>query len=320
MDTNELTVHEEKCRKRRYECHLCGFTKFGLSFHKFRRHVTVKHFGRRGIECIGCSETFSSIDLMARHVSDRHPHLLALLCPNCNHRFATRSARDRHFAQCLTRRLECFICKMTSKSLRALRSHMVRNHTGEAKFKCHLCPRKYMMKCNLQIHIRSHTKVGLVKCDFCKKQFSHIKFKRKHEFQCKKVHECYLCKKKFPSFAILRGMHMRTHLGQRPYACAHCDKTFVSIRTYNLHVIPEHIRQYGFQCNECNEVIVAKKDVKKHMKFCLKPIRKSAGIIYFKCSLCGLGLARVPELRQHILQNECTNRFPLKKSRKSMTN
>lgn len=308
MNTNELADHEAKCRKRRYECHLCGFTKYGISHNSFYRHFGQKHIGEKELKCIGCTsgctKTFSSACIMARHISDKHPHLLALICPNCFGRFTTRLARNQHFAQCMKRRYECYICKMTSRNFRTLRVHMVAKHTGEARFKCHLCSRKYLLRNNLNIHIRSHTKSSLVKCDHCNKKFSHIKYKKKHEFRCRKIYECYLCKKKFPSFAILYGTHMRTHLGERPYSCAHCQHTFVSIRTHNLHVIAKHLHQYRFQCNACNEIIVVNKDVLKHKKFCMKPIRKAVGIVYFKCSLCGLGLARVPELRNHILRNE----------------
>lgn len=128
---------------------------------------------------------------------------------------------------------------------------------------------------------------------------------KRHEFECKKVYECYLCGQKCPSFIDLHRIHMRTHLGSRPYSCAHCDKTFVSIRTHGLHVMDKHLEMYRFQCNTCNEFVIRKQDLKKHQKSCMKPIRKSVGIVYFKCSLCGSGLARVPELRQHILQNKC---------------
>lgn len=307
--------HEENCRKRRYECHLCGFTVFGLSYQSFWKHMAAKHFGEKTYRCIGCIETFSSGNMMARHITDKHPNLLGLVCPNCNRRYASRAERDRHFAQCLVRRHECYICRITSKSMQTLRSHMVAKHTGEARFQCNLCPRKYLVANNLKIHLRSHTKAGLVQCDYCKQKFSDIKFKKKHEFQCKKSYECCLCKKKFPTFAILREKHMRTHLGERPYACAHCSRTFVSNRTYNLHMIAAHLHQYRFQCNACNEIIVTNKDVLKHQKFCLKPIRKAVGIVYFKCSMCGLGLARVPELRQHILQKECKKSGLRKKKR-----
>lgn len=315
MNAGELEEHAAKCRKRRYECHLCSFTRYGLSHNSFQRHFVQKHIGEKTYKCIGCTDTFSTGTLMARHISAKHPHLLALICPNCSRRFATRSARNHHFSQCMKRRIECYICKLTSRTLSTLRTHMVSKHTGEAKYKCHLCPRnrrrKYLLKANLKIHIKTHTKVGLVKCDYCNQKFSHIKFKKKHEFKCKKVYECYLCQKKFPSFAILHGFHMRTHLG--PYSCASCKKRFVSIRTHNLHVMAKHLHQYRFQCNACQEIIVVNKDVLKHQRVCMKPIRKAVGIVYFKCSLCGSGLARVPELRQHILQNECKNRCPRRK-------
>lgn len=306
FNADELKKHEEKCRKRRYECHLCGFTKFGLSQNKFRRHFELKHVGEKYSKCMGCTKSFSSTSLLARHITEHHPKLLALICPNCNRRFASRAARDLHQSNCMKRRTECYICKQTSRDIKMLRSHMVRSHTGEAKFQCHLCPRKYLVEVNLKIHINSHTKIGLMKCDYCSKEFSHIKYKKKHEFRCKQVFECCLCKKVLPSFAILKGVHMREHLGTRPYSCKHCTKTFVSIRTYVLHVLGVHLHQYKFQCNTCNGIIKKKQDVNKHQRSCMKPIRQSAGIIYFKCSLCGDGLPRVPELRAHILNGECT--------------
>lgn len=68
-----------------------------------------------------------------------------------------------------------------------------------------------------------------------------------------------------------------------------------------------------FQCTACQGITRVNKDVHKHKKHCLKPIRKAVGIVYFKCSLCGEGLARVPELRQHILQNECKHQNRRKK-------
>lgn len=309
LNENDLQEHEAKCRKRRYECYLCGFTKFGLSFNKFRRHFALKHVGERYAKCMGCAETFSSTALLARHITDKHSHLLALLCPNCNRRFTSRLVRNQHLSVCMKRRIECYVCRLTTKTSKSLQMHMVSKHTGQAKFHCHLCTRKFLIKNNLDIHIKYHTKElkGWLKCDYCNKHFPHIKYKKKHEFRCKKVYVCYLCKKTFPSFAILHGTHMRTHLGKRPYSCTHCSKTFVSIRTYNLHVIGFHLHQYKFKCNECNGLIQANKDVLRHKKFCLKPIRQSVGVIYFKCTLCGIGLPRVPELRKHILSAECAN-------------
>ena len=314
MDPNELKAHETNCRERRYECHLCGYTKYGIHPNVFRKHFALTHCGERAIKCMGCTETFSRALAMFHHVSDKHSHLLASICQNCFGRLATRLARNQHFGQCMKRRIECYICKMASTSVKTLRTHMVARHTAETKFKCHLCPRKYLTKHYLNLHIRSsHKKIGLVKCDYCQKECSNVPSKRLHEFRCKKSYECYLCKKQFPSFKILHREHMRTHLGERPYSCAHCNKTFAYIHRYNFHVMAQHLHRFRFQCNECKEIIVTNKDVNKHQKFCLKPIQKSVGIVYFKCLQCGLGLARSPELRRHILFNECKRLFPRKK-------
>lgn len=308
-NANEVEKHEAICKKRRYECYLCGFTKFGLSYNKFRRHM-ITHIGEKYLKCTakGCTNTFSGGALLARHLYFKHPDLLKLMCPNCHRRFTTRNDRDNHQTYCTKSRFECYLCKQTSISKKALEYHMTLKHTAEPRFECKLCPRKFHMENNLKIHQNVHTKTNLVKCDFCNKEFSHIKYKKKHEYNCKKVYECYLCKKTFPSSmrTFLQRTHMRTHLGARPYDCKHCTKTFVSIRTYNLHVIASHLHQYKFQCNACSGIIVKNKDVRTHQKTCMKPIRQSAGVIYFKCSLCGVGLPRIPELKAHILSSKCS--------------
>lgn len=317
LNASELEKHERNCRKRRYECHLCRFTRFGMSFSKFRRHILVKHIGEKCIKCHGCDGTFSSPKILTRHVAKQHPQLLATICLICKRRFANKNARDAHLNQCMKRSIECYLCDfMTFKTMKQLRSHMVNKHTLEKKHRCHICDRKFQLIGNLKIHMNSHTKVGLVKCQYCSKTSSHIKFLKKHEFRCKKVFECYLCKEILPSFALLHETHMRTHLGDRPYDCTHCTKSFTSIRCYNLHVIGNHLHLYKFQCNICHGIVENNKDVLKH-RACIQPIRQSQGVIYFKCSLCGLGIPRIPDLRKHILSAECKN-HPKKIRRKSI--
>lgn len=277
----ELKEHEKKCRKRRYECYICRFTEFGMSFSKFRRHMAA-HTGDKWIRCHGCTETFSTSVGLAHHVSVQHPQLNSTICQICCRRFTNKKDRDAHQMKCLKRRVECYICKRGSATIKKLNTHMSIKHSGAQKFQCKLCARKFQLKNNLRIHIKSHTKVGLVNCQYCNQRFSDIKYKKKHEFRCKQSFECYLCKKSFPAFAILYGVHMRTHLGKRPYHCKHCTKTFVSIRTYNLHVIGQHLHLYKFKCNICDGIIQKNKDVIAHRRSCMKPIRQSQNTIFFQ--------------------------------------
>lgn len=314
LNTAQLEKHEQTCRRKRYECYLCGFTRFGLSFSKFRRHM-MSHIGEKQMKCSGCNSSFSSAVVLARHVRETHPKLLALICLTCKRQFTSKSARDAHTQQCMKRCIECYLCGLSLKSIKQLRIHMAGKHTGEKKHQCHICSKKYQIAANLKMHLNSHSKSSLVKCQYCSKTFAHIKFKKKHEFRCKKVYECYLCNKTFPSFAILHGTHMRTHLGAKPYNCTHCVKSFASVRCYNLHVIKFHLQQYKFECNVCHKIIVNNKDLLSH-RSCMLPIRQSQGVIYYKCSLCGVGLPRIPELRHHILGAKCP-KHPKKQRQKN---
>lgn len=79
----------------------------------------------------------------------------------------------------------------------------------------------------------------------------------------------------------------------------------------------QHLHQYTFKCNACDGNIVENKDVIKHQRSCLKPIRQAVGIVYFKCGLCDAGLARVPELRRHILASECA-KHPKKSNKRPL--
>lgn len=309
LDAKALENHEMYCRRRRYECYMCGFSRFGISFSKFRRHVVIKHTGESGIKCLNtnCPKRFSSKDIFGAHITRHHPDLLKYLCLICNQSFQNTADKKLHQNNCTRKRIECYLCFQTTSNMKKLRTHMVHSHTGEKKYHCVKCSKSFQMEANLKIHIKSHTinKRDLPKCSYCQKHFIDTKYKKKHEFQCKKSYECYVCKRTFPNFTELYGKHFRVHLGERPYQCKHCRKTIASIRCYKLHVIDFHLASYRFKCNECNGIITARKDFRVHQQKCMKPIRQSANVVYFTCSLCGSGLKRLPQLRDHIIFNKC---------------
>lgn len=309
LDAKALETHEMYCRRRRYECYMCGFSRFGISFSKFRRHVVIKHTGESGIKClsIDCSKRFASKDVFGAHIKRNHPDLLKYLCLICNKSFKIMAARKLHQIECSRNRIECYLCYQTTSNMKKLRIHMIHSHTGEKKYQCAKCLKSFQMEANLKIHMKFHTinKMDLPSCNYCRKYFIDNKYKKKHEFQCKKTYECYLCKKTLPNFCQLYEKHFRLHLGERPYQCKHCHKTIASIRCYKLHVINFHLASFKFKCNECNNIIVTKKHFRLHQQNCMKPIRQSANVFYFTCSLCGIGLKRLPQLRDHIIFNKC---------------
>lgn len=304
-NASQLANHEKICRRRRFECHLCGFTEFGLSYNKFKRHM-AKHTGEQILKCSGCPNSFATYVKLAKHISKSdHSQLLAVICPNCCLHFSTKTDRDAHQLKCLRKRNECYLCGKTPRTMKDLKNHMTSKHIGLKRFNCRFCSRKFQRKFNLEKHLKTHTKIGLVKCQYCTKKFIDEKYKKTHETYCKKTYECYLCNKTFASFKILHGTHMKTHTGR--YQCTHCKKSNASPRTYALHVIDNHLHLYKFQCQTCNGIVKERKDLRIHQKSCIKPTRQATGAIYFKCSLCGVGLARVLQVKKHILFGECKN-------------
>lgn len=264
------------------------------------------HTGVQILECNGCSNSFLKYVDLAEHISKSdHSQLLATICPNCCSHFSTRADRDAHQSKCLHKRFECHLCGRPSKTMKDLEKHMISKHTGLKRFSCKFCLRKFQREFNWKKHLKTHTKVGLVKCQYCTKKFTDEKFKKRHEYYCKKSYECYLCNKVFPSFKILHDNHMKTHTGR--YQCTHCRISSASPRTYALHVINKHLHLYKFKCQICNGIVKESSDLRKHQKSCIKPERQARGVIYFKCSLCGKGLPRMLQAKKHILSGECKN-------------
>lgn len=248
---------------------------------------------------------------LAEHISrSDHSQLLATFCPNCCFRFSSKADRDAHQINCSRKRFECYLCYKTSrisKTLKGLKNHITYNHTGLKRFSCKFCSRKFGRESNLKKHQKTHTKVDLIKCQYCTKKFIDIQYKKRHENSCRKTYECYLCHKKFPSFAILNDKHMKTHRGL--YQCKHCNaRSSASPRTYALHVIDKHLHLYEFLCQSCNGIVERRQDLRKHQNSCNKSAaRQARDIKYFKCSRCGKGLARMLQVKKHILSGECEN-------------
>lgn len=63
-------LHENKCKKRRYECHLCE----DISSHKFnlKLHMRSKHTGETPFCCTNCPERFHGNASLVRHMKRHH--------------------------------------------------------------------------------------------------------------------------------------------------------------------------------------------------------------------------------------------------------
>jgi KRAB domain-containing zinc finger protein len=125
--------------------------------------------------------------------------------------------------------IACKKCSLKFKTLRELTVHSQakhkRGHINTLRFSCIKCERKFMHKCNLELHLRMHSGEKPFVCNVCGREFARSNNLNVHM----RIHlgdkpfACQLCGKKFTVSNNLT-VHMRTHTGEKPYACNQCRK------------------------------------------------------------------------------------------------
>ncbi|EDV59674.2 zinc finger protein 286A [Drosophila erecta] len=163
-------------------------------------------------------------------------------------------------------RLVCEICHQITSSDHVLQSHIFKAHNiGELPFKCTLCDRSFVGRCELANHM----------------QRVHIG----------KTHKCTHCDRTFAVMSDLQ-LHIRTHTGHKPYVCEHCGKAFRLRSQMTLHVRAIHTKIRAFKCSMCPKDFVKKVDLSDHIKGHLN-IRDKI------CSVCGKGFTSCHALIRH---------------------
>ncbi|KAI5636824.1 zinc-finger double domain-containing protein [Phthorimaea operculella] len=247
------------------------------TFDTLKEHFTNLH---RYAECDYCGKQFAHKRIVATHIERNHlPQNNK--CTICNTTYSNNTQKKRHMR--IKHRIErtesayCVQCDRQFDNETQLRLHVYHSikHKHEwrqerssfiffvflysrkqvkRQLKCPECPNVYLRKDSLKNHYNLvHAKKKEFYCNYCDKAFLN---KEKHKRHMRVRHEgyklpknklCNICGRGFSCKLILEN-HIRTHTGERPFACPHCTSSFaqkVALRSHIAHVHEKRQRTAG---------------------------------------------------------------------------
>ncbi|XP_071549727.1 uncharacterized protein [Panulirus ornatus] len=284
--TKHMLNHEIAEGKHSVTCKVCG--KILSSHVNLRRHMMI-HTGKP-FTCEMCGKGFTGRYLLREHLTVEHNQITSTSqtptnhqCHACKKYMSTKTALQYHQAQLHT----CMKCEMKWPCRTSLREHVLQIHdqvnvTKEGRLECVFCNKTFTYRHRYLNHIAHHSDEKNFVCQKCKKGFLTRQALYCHN---KQVHEkynyrypCSFCEKVFICNAKLVE-HIRTHTGEKPFACDLCSVAFAAKATFKSHMKLVH--------SQASKQRRWKRS--KDMPLCYK----------YNCPLCDMKDLRADELEGH---------------------
>ncbi|XP_048002860.1 gastrula zinc finger protein XlCGF26.1-like [Leguminivora glycinivorella] len=200
------------------QCDHCGLRTATKT--KLARHILVRHTDFR---CKPCDMGFSSFHALTTH--NRRKHVVDTsernYCVECDLQFTNSVLYNEHVTRSTKHstkpRVACPMCDKTYSKRCYMTNHYNLEHLKESKYICPRCDRRFLNGFRLRYHVKYY-----------------------HEKAPKpKNHICTYCGRGFNTRRILDN-HVRTHTGERPFACPHCTAAFAQLTALKTHVRSAH--------------------------------------------------------------------------------
>jgi len=111
---------------------------------------------------------------------------------------------------------------------------------------------------------------------------------------------CSHCGKQCRSPSAL-AIHLRTHTGQRPFACTLCPRAFTQLCHLTRHTDHCHATSKPYVCAYCHKVFASPALLRKHLRtHGLAITAPSRRVISYGCQVCGLQMTKRHQLSHHV--------------------
>lgn len=280
-------------------CNFCGFIL--QTYEEYLSHITEKHsdWCSKTWVCKLCSYGYSTEFELVAHMhtsefcktiqvdnADRN-------CLICKKEFD--GPLSNHLKKHLLKRHGCLKCQDKFITLIAHNNHLVSH--PEYKHKCNHCSRMFVLKSNMEKHIKEMHEDEKYICEICSKFFnrknnllSHIR--QKHDNQSMKI-ICPLCGYSTVSKHDLKR-HERFHTNEKPFKCNFdaCNKAYKTSSALSHHK-KTHLNIRNYNCELCDKSFYTSNHLKDHMYI-------HTGERNFGCNICGNAFKRKDQLSAHL--------------------
>lgn len=191
----------------------------------------------------------------------------------------------------------CTVCNKLFRTNYKLRVHMETHAENSVKFVCNFegCTKTFKSKIGLQEHSARHSGEHKFTCEVCSKKFLlrsyFVAHQRIHSSDNQKSFTCSLCSKQFKSKQNLID-HENCHLGLKNFKCDKCDKSFNTKTHHDIHY-KSHLQNEQFDCSVCLKFFNTKNYLKTHMKTHYDHLKN------YSCGECSKKFIQLSDLKIH---------------------
>lgn len=190
----------------------------------------------------------------------------------------------------------CNICDFLSDNVMVLIKHYEQLHSMNY---CMICEMKCVSQSHLNVHINAaHPSLISGKCT---QSVAELKSTMNFTYSASdQLYTCKFCDKVADKLCHMI-MHIRSHTGERPYACEQCDYQCSSMGSLKNHILYSHSNLpisilRPFQCDTCKKSFRNKSSLNKH-----KLVHKEKKD--FMCGSCSYSCRTMRQLKEHELDN-----------------